>query len=71
MHIITRQRAFFLRLDDIQHSVLMIYNFSEIDDIQGFALIYLQKCDITNLPINKNLAEDKNSGIVELVKKQV
>ena len=36
----------FLRLDDIQHFVLMIYNSCGIDDIQGYALIYLPKYDI-------------------------
>ena len=35
------------------------------------ALICLQKCDIINSTINKNLADGKNNGIVELVKKQV
>ena len=52
-----------LRIDDIPQQVA--------DDIQGYALIYLQKCDIINSTINKNLAEGKNNGIVELVKKQV
>ena len=28
-----------------------------ISNIQGFALIYLRKCDIINSPINKNLTE--------------
>ena len=28
------------RNDDMQHSVLMIYNFYEIDDMQGFALMF-------------------------------
>ena len=27
------------------------------DDIQGYALIYLRKCDIIDSPINKNLTE--------------
>ena len=36
-----------------------------------YALIYLQKCDIINSTINKNLADGKKNGIVELVKKQV
>ena len=31
-----------LRLDEMQHYVLMIYNSFGIDDIQGFALITLQ-----------------------------
>ena len=31
-----------LRLDDMQHLVLVICNFFEIDDIQGYALIYMQ-----------------------------
>jgi hypothetical protein len=51
---ITRQRAFSLRLDEIQHFVLMIYrnklrmicNSYGIDDIQGFALICLRTCGI-------------------------
>ena len=38
---------------------------------KAYALIYLQKCDIINSTINKNLADGKNNGIVELVKKQV
>ena len=33
---------FFLRFDDIQHFVLVIYNFSEIGDIQGFRLDFHQ-----------------------------
>ena len=35
-----------LRLDEMQHFVLMIYNSFVIDDIQGFALISLQNYDI-------------------------
>ena len=35
-----------LRLDEMQHCVLMICNSCRIDDIQGFALIYLLKSDI-------------------------
>ena len=35
-----------LRLDDIQHFVLVICNSLGIDDIQGFALICLHKSDI-------------------------
>ena len=35
-----------LRLDDIQHFVLMICNSCGIDDIQGCALIYFQWCGI-------------------------
>ena len=41
LYLITRQRVFFLRLDEMQHCVLMIYNSFGIDDIQGFALICL------------------------------
>jgi len=41
LYLITRQRASFLRLDEMQHCVLMICNSRGIDDIQGFALIYL------------------------------
>ena len=37
-----------LRLDEMQHCVLMICNSFGIDDIQGFALIGLQKCGIIN-----------------------
>ena len=44
-YIITR-KLYFFRNDDKQNFVFMIYNFSEIDDIQGNALIYLQKYDI-------------------------
>lgn len=39
LDIITRQRASYLRLDDIQNCVLVICNFCEIDDIQCSALI--------------------------------
>ena len=39
LYIITRQRAFPLRLDEMQHCVLMIYRRQAADDIQGFALI--------------------------------
>ena len=46
LYLITRQRVFFLRLDEMQHCVLMIYNSFGIDDIQGFALICLQKSSI-------------------------
>ena len=35
-----------LRLDEIQHFVLMIYRRQAADDIQGFALICLRTCDI-------------------------
>ena len=35
-----------LRLDEMQHCVLMICNSCGIDDIQGFALIALQNYDI-------------------------
>ena len=35
-----------LRLDEMQHCVLMICNSCGIDDIQGFALICLLKSDI-------------------------
>ena len=35
-----------LRLDEMQHCVLMICNSDGIDDIQGFALIALQNYDI-------------------------
>ena len=38
LYLITRQRAFYLRLDDIQHSVLMIYRRQAADDIQGLRL---------------------------------
>jgi len=34
LYLITRQRAFSLRLDEIQHCVLVIYNAS-IDDIHA------------------------------------
>ena len=44
LYLITRQRAFSLRLDEMQHCVLMICNSFGIDDIQGFALI----CSIKN-----------------------
>ena len=44
-HIISR-RLYFLRLDKMQHFVLMIYNSFGIDDIQGFALICLWKSSI-------------------------
>ena len=43
------QACISLRLDDIQHFVLMICNSCGIDDIQGCALIYLQKCSIIYL----------------------
>ena len=40
----------FLRADDIPQQVA--------DDIQGYALIYWQKCGIINLSINKNLTKE-------------
>ena len=46
LYIITRQRVYYLRLDEMQHCVLMICNSDGIDDIQGFALIDWQKYDI-------------------------
>ena len=46
LYLITRQRVFFLRLDEMQHCVLMICNSFGIDDIQGFALICLWKSSI-------------------------
>ena len=46
LYLTTRQRVFFLRPDEMQHCVLMIYNSFGIDDIQGFALICLQKSSI-------------------------
>ena len=52
---ISSPKVYSLRLDEIQHFVLMICNSYGIDDIQGYALIYLQKCDIINSTINKNL----------------
>ena len=38
MYLITRQRVFSLRLDEMQHFVLMIYNSFGIDDIQVIRL---------------------------------
>ena len=46
-----------LQLDDIQHYVLVIYNSSGIDDIQGCALIYIQKCGTINSSTNVNLTK--------------
>ena len=43
-----------LRLDEMQHFVLMICNSFGIDEIQGFALICMQKSDIF-CSKNKNL----------------
>ena len=43
-----------LRLDEMQHFVLMICNSFEIDEIQGFALICMQESDII-CSKNKNL----------------
>ena len=50
LYLITRQRVFSLRLDDIQHVVLMIYNASHwwyatlrIDDIHAFGVIGMRK----------------------------
>ena len=40
-HIINR-RLYHFRNDDIQHFVLMIYNFCEIDDMQGLRLDDMQ-----------------------------
>jgi len=40
LHLITRQRAFCRRLDDIQHFVLMICNSCGIDDIHAFGVIW-------------------------------
>ena len=39
LYLITRQRASCLRLDDIQHFVLVICNSFGIDDIHGYAVI--------------------------------
>ena len=39
---IINRRLFFFHNDDKQNFGFMIYNFREIDDIQGNALIYLQ-----------------------------
>jgi len=39
LYLITRQRASFLRLDDIQHFVLMICNSFGIDDIHACGVI--------------------------------
>jgi len=41
LYLITPSGVYFCRLDDIQNFVLMIYNSFGIDDIQGFALIFL------------------------------
>ena len=71
LYLITRQRAYSLRLDDILPCGLMIYRNKLRVIYKVYALIYLQKCDIINSTINKNLADGKNNGIVELVKKQV
>ena len=45
LYLITRQRAFFLRLDDIQHFVLMICNSYRIDDIHAFGVIEMRDCE--------------------------
>ncbi|MBO5648599.1 MAG: hypothetical protein J6S76_01640, partial [Clostridia bacterium] len=49
LYLITRQRAFSLRLDEMQHFVLMISNSYGIDDIQGFALICFPESSIIPL----------------------
>ena len=59
LYLITRQRASCLRLDDIQHFVLMICNSYGIDDIQGFALIYLRKYDIINHGKTPNIVKTR------------
>ncbi len=46
LYLITRQRASHLRLDDIQHFVLMIYRNKLRMIYKAYALIYLRKCDI-------------------------
>ena len=46
MYLITRQRASFLRLDDIQPYGLMIYRNKLRMIYKACALIYLRKCDI-------------------------
>ena len=56
--ISSRASVHFLRLDDIQHFVLMICNSYGIDDIQGFALICFPKYGIINSTINKNLSNN-------------
>ena len=48
------RRCILLRLDEMQHFVLMICNSFGIDEIQGFALICMQKSDII-CSKNKNL----------------
>ena len=55
LYLITRQRASYLRLDDIQCFALMIYRNKLRMIYKAYALIYLRKCDIINSPINKNL----------------
>jgi len=42
LYLITRQRAFFLRLDDIQRQAVDDIPQQVADDIQGYALIYLR-----------------------------
>ena len=45
LYLITRQRASCLRLDDIQHFVLMICNSYGIDDIHAFGVIEARGCE--------------------------
>ena len=44
LYLITRQRVSYLRLDDIQHLVLMICNSLGIDDIHAFGVIGMRDC---------------------------
>ncbi len=46
MYLITLQRVSSLRLDDIQHFMLMIYRNKLRMIYKAYALIYLRKCDI-------------------------
>ena len=65
LYLITRQRAFCLRLDDIQHFVLMIYRNRLRMICKAHALIYLRKCDIINSPKIRNLPPFSNNTIGE------
>ena len=49
LYIITRQRASYLRLDDMQCFALMIYNSFGIDDIQHFVLMICNSFGIDDI----------------------
>jgi hypothetical protein len=50
-------RRLYLRLDDIQHVVLVIYNFFEIDDMHAFGVIEFGSTFVKQAPPRKTSPE--------------